>query len=60
MSPKVASLGQGSALGEKEKKIGVGEKENSDWSEPRGSLERQKGGGAWRHAFHATDPPSSN
>ena len=57
------SLGLGSALGEKGKKIGVAEKKKKKIggrSELRGSLGRKKGGGAWRHAFDAADPPSSN
>ena len=33
---------------EKEKKIGIGEKKIGELSEPRGSLGRGKGGGAWR------------
>ena len=48
------SLGPGyTHWGKKEKKIG-------EQSEPRGNLGRGKGGGAWRHAFDASDPPSSN
>ena len=39
--------------GEKAKKIG-------EQSKPRGNLGRGKGGGAWRHAFDAGDPPCSN
>ena len=39
--------------GEKAKKIG-------EQSKPRGNLGRGKGGGAWRHAFDAADPPCSN
>ena len=46
------SLGPRSALWEKGEKIGVGEK--------KGSLGRGEGVGAWRLAFDAADPPSSN
>ena len=46
--------------GKKEKKIGIGEKKIGELSEPRGSLGRGKGGGAWRHAFDGADSPSSN
>ena len=46
----------------KGEKIGVGEIIiiiiNGERNEPRGSLWRGKGGGAWRHAFDAADPPS--
>jgi len=47
-------------LWEKGAKISVGEKKIGERSELRGSLGRGKGGGAWRHAFDAADPPSSN
>ena len=48
-------------MGEKEIKISVGEKKKiGGRSEPRGSLEREKGGGAWRQAFDDADSPSSN
>ena len=46
--------------GKKEKKIGIGEKKIGELSDPRGSLGRGKGGGAWRHAFDGADSPSSN
>ena len=46
------SLGPRSALWEKGEKIGVSEK--------KGSLGRREGVGAWRLAFDAADPPSSN
>ena len=55
------SLGPGSVLTEKgEKKSAWVKKEIGEWSEPRGSLEWEKGSEAWRHAFDVTDPPSSN
>ena len=51
--PDVSSLIQALNWGEKEKIIG-------ERSELRVNLGRGKGGGAWRHAFDAVDPPSSN
>ena len=39
--------------GKKRKKVG-------ERNEPRGSLEREKGGGSWKHAFDAADPPFIN
>ena len=42
----LSGLGPGSALGEKEKKIGVGEKKIGERSEPRSIPRRGKGGTA--------------
>ena len=55
-------LGPGSALREKGEKSQGGWKKKTigERSEPRGSLRRVKGSGAWRHAFDAADPSSSN
>ena len=47
-------------MGVKEKEMGVGGKKIGERSEPKGTLGREKGGGAWRHAFDAADAPSSN
>ena len=59
-----ASLGPGSALGEKgEKNRRRRKKKNGQQSEPGGSLGGGGGGrgaGAWRYAFDASDPQSSN
>ena len=58
-----ASLGPGSALGEKgEKTRRRRKKKNGQQSEPGGSLGGGggKGDGAWRYAFDASDPQSSN
>ena len=56
----INSLGPGSALWEKGEKNRHWQKKIRELSEPRGSLGRGKGGGAWRHAFDGADPPSSN
>ena len=59
-----ASLGPGSALGEKGEKNRRRRKKNCLQSEPGGSLGGGGGGGkgdgAWRYAFDASDPQSSN
>ena len=47
-------------MGVKEKEMGVGGKKIGERSEPKGTLGREKGGGAWRHAFDAADAPSCN
>ena len=44
----------------KRKRTGRGRKKIGERSEPKGTLGREKGGGAWRHAFDAADAPSSN
>ena len=55
------SLGPGLALGEKEKKTWQVKKIIGERSELQEVVwGRGKGGGAWRHAFDAVDPPSSN
>ena len=46
-------------LGPGEKSVWAKEK-TGEGGEPRGSLGRGKGGGAWRHASDVADPPSSN
>ena len=47
-------------MGKRRKKSALVKKKIREQSELRGSLERRKGGGAWRHVFDADDPPSSN
>ena len=34
--------------------------QKSAWAKKKGSLGRRERVGAWRHAFDAADPPSSN
>ena len=46
---------QASSLGEKGETKTAWWKKKSERSEPKGSLGRGKGGGAWRYAFDATD-----
>ena len=59
---KLSTLGPGSALREKGEKSQGGWKKKTigERSEPRGSLGRVKGSRAWRRAFDAADPSSSN
>ena len=55
------SPGPGSALGQKEKKTWQVKKIIGERSELEEVVwGKGKGGGAWRHAFDAVDPPSSS
>ena len=47
-------------MGDKREKKSEAKKEIDERNEPIGSLGRGKGGIAWRHAFDAADPASSN
>ena len=47
-------------MGKRRKKSSLAKKKIGEPSGPRGSLGKGKGGGAWRQAFDAVDPPPSN